>query len=270
VDWQALSPFGAQVDLDLTGDVSPAMVAALVDLFDRRHMLVFSNQDLSSDDQARMATWFGPVEERAASYISTEPEIGGLGHGRLSLHSDQTASPEPFMAISLYAADVVPGTTSTVFVDAVRAAASLPATLRERIKGLDSLHVLPTSVAERQRIVSVPSDRPSAVHPVLMPHPRTGAPILFVNTRTDRIVGLPPDEGEALLQALFDHLYDNANMHEHPWSNGDLVMWDNLALQHGRPPVPAGITRTLRKVVVGTQKYVDMVPRQLTAGYHES
>jgi alpha-ketoglutarate-dependent taurine dioxygenase len=36
---------------------------------------------------------------------------------------------------------------------------------------------------------------------------------------------------------------------EHQWRTGDLVVWDNLAVQHGRPNVTEqGPARTLRKV----------------------
>ena len=51
-----------------------------------------------------------------------------------------------------------------------------------------------------------------------------------------------------LLDELFAHLYDPAHMYEHTWQQGDLVVWDNLATQHGRPDVQfEGPARTLRK-----------------------
>ena len=36
---------------------------------------------------------------------------------------------------------------------------------------------------------------------------------------------------------LFDVLYAPENTYEHFWSNGDLVVWDNRALQHCRSDV---------------------------------
>jgi taurine dioxygenase len=62
-------------------------------------------------------------------------------------------------------------------------------------------------------------------------------------------VGLGPDESEELLEELFQYLYAPANLLEHVWRNGDLVVWDNFAVQHARANVRTdGPARTLRKV----------------------
>jgi hypothetical protein len=50
------------------------------------------------------------------------------------------------------------------------------------------------------------------------------------------------------LQALFALLYRPDNVYEHHWREGDLVFWDNLALQHGRPPLTQPGERTLRRM----------------------
>ena len=49
---------------------------------------------------------------------------------------------------------------------------------------------------------------------------------------THRIEGLPEAESEALLQALFEHLADPRYHYIHEWHVGDLLMWDNCAVQH--------------------------------------
>jgi taurine dioxygenase len=44
-------------------------------------------------------------------------------------------------------------------------------------------------------------------------------------------------------------MYSAANTWHHEWSQGDLVMWDNLAIQHARPHVTVeGPVRILRKI----------------------
>jgi taurine dioxygenase len=92
---------------------------------------------------------------------------------------------------------------------------------------------------------------PQAEHPVLMTHPITGARILYVTAmQTDSIVGLADDESEALLEQLWGELYAPGNVYEHEWQVGDLLVWDNLALQHARGAVTG--RRTLRRVPVGT------------------
>jgi alpha-ketoglutarate-dependent taurine dioxygenase len=51
---------------------------------------------------------------------------------------------------------------------------------------------------------------------------------------TSHIVELPEDEGEALLQELFSYLYRDENIYSHVWQNDDIIIWDNLAVQHRR------------------------------------
>ncbi len=259
--WQQLSPFGAQVELDLTVAQTTGTVDGLRDLFDRHHLLSFDHQHLLGDDQKRVARWFGSVDENAPATF-----LDGLGTGPLSFHSDQTSSPHPFVGLSLHAVDVTEGMTTTVFVDAVMAADTLPAPLRERAAGRMALHVLPVSIAERIRAPDA-MERPRAVHPVLFDHPRTGETILFVNTRTDRVLDLPPEESETLLQELFDHLYSGPHTYAHPWTNGDFLVWDNLALQHGRPATPSGAHRKLQRVAIGDNPELSRVPPELIASY---
>jgi taurine dioxygenase len=73
----------------------------------------------------------------------------------------------------------------------------------------------------------------STEHPVVIEHPGTGRPVLFVNhIFTRKIVNLPPDEAEAILPFLLRHLSRPEFTYRHRWSEGDLVVWDNLATQH--------------------------------------
>jgi taurine dioxygenase len=67
---------------------------------------------------------------------------------------------------------------------------------------------------------------------------------------TSEVEGLPSDESEALLEDLFTHLYDPIHSWTHEWRERDLVVWDNLAVQHARPDLTTeGPVRTLRKVI---------------------
>jgi alpha-ketoglutarate-dependent taurine dioxygenase len=55
-----------------------------------------------------------------------------------------------------------------------------------------------------------------------------------------------------LLDAAFETLYDEANVYAHEWRVGDFVVWDNLALQHGRRANPNTVRRSLRRVAMNT------------------
>ena len=49
---------------------------------------------------------------------------------------------------------------------------------------------------------------------------------------TSHIVGLPAEESTALLAELYAHIVRPEFRYEHRWRAGDLLMWDNIAVQH--------------------------------------
>ena len=73
----------------------------------------------------------------------------------------------------------------------------------------------------------------------------------FTITGHSLIEGMTREESEALLDRLFDLTEDPANVYEHVWREGDLLMWDNLACLHARTDWPDGETRMLRRCTVG-------------------
>jgi alpha-ketoglutarate-dependent taurine dioxygenase len=90
-----------------------------------------------------------------------------------------------------------------------------------------------------------------ATTPIAFRHPRTGRTILYVCQQTTyKIDGMALEQSDALLDALLDHLYAPGKEYAHEWRERDLVIWDNLALQHARPNVTTeGPARTLRKTL---------------------
>jgi taurine dioxygenase len=262
VGWRPLSPFGASVDLDLSKEVDEVVIERLRALYDQRHLLVFPAQTLSGDAQVRISGWFGPtLADKGATYLATDPKAGGLGDSELAFHSDLSCAPEPLLGLSLHALEVSEQAPPTFFVDAIAAAASLPEPLRARLGGLQVMNLWPMSLSERQRSETAPAGWPGTAHPLLKPHPRTGAPILYLNaSHTDRILELAPDESERLIQELFGRLYDPANRYEHRWRTGDFLVWDNLALQHARPRAAPGVVRTLQRVEIGAVGYAEQMP----------
>lgn len=70
-------------------------------------------------------------------------------------------------------------------------------------------------------------------HPVVISHPVTGKPALFVNRIFTRgIVNLPAEEGDAILPFLLNHLTRPEFTYRHQWSEGDVLVWDNWSTQH--------------------------------------
>ena len=60
--------------------------------------------------------------------------------------------------------------------------------------------------------------------------------------------------------ATFRVLYAEDNIYEHRWTVGDLVLWDNIALHHGRRDIPVHEARTLQRVTLAELTPSQMVP----------
>ena len=60
--------------------------------------------------------------------------------------------------------------------------------------------------------------------PLVKAHPDTGRPILFVGRHAFCVEGMDPEESEALLAKLTEHVAQPERSYEHQWQVGDLVL----------------------------------------------
>jgi taurine dioxygenase len=264
----ALAPsFGADITgLDLSEGISDDHRAVLRQAFLESALLVFRGQSLTPERHIELASLFGPVlEERGTKvgYVSNVRPDGITPRGRLLFHSDLAFTPEPLPGLSLHALQVPPSGAPTVFVSAVRAAAALPLDLRARVEGRHAVNVygfkLPYDRRMRER--DLPPGSPVTVHRIIDAHPQTGEAVLMVNElHTDRIGGIPEHESETRLAELFAILYAPEHEYRHDWQVGDVLVWDNIALQHGRPAFPHTEPRTLQRVTIAKRGTYDLVP----------
>jgi taurine dioxygenase len=164
-------------------------------------------------------------------------------------------SPHVFQVLSLYGTEVEEPAATTVFTNSAEAWRSLPDDLRARVDGLRAVHGDGSDYTRRldggkEALVVAFETADTVTLPIAYPHPRTGQTLLYVSEfNTQRIEGLDPAESAALLGELYEHLYDPSRCVEHNWRNRDLVIFDNIGMQHARGNVELdGPTRTLRKV----------------------
>jgi alpha-ketoglutarate-dependent taurine dioxygenase len=247
------------VGLDLRDEQPPRVVEAIVAAWREHHLVLVRTAGLDDEAQGRFASWFGavtaitPTGARAASYISNTRPEGRARSGPLLKHQDYCFTDSLLAGLSLYAEAIPAIGGETIFVNALLAYERLPLELRSRLDGLHARHVYdPTSDdgTRRYRVADL-AGAPVAVHPVVLTHPATGRPLLFVNElMTDAIVELPADESEALLHRLFAVFDDPAITYRHRWELGDVIVWDNIALQHGRGELPEGQPRSLRRMQI--------------------
>jgi len=265
---------GAEIhDLDLSQELEPATVDALMAAWHRHIVLLFRNQDLDEAAQVAFAGRLGQVAERGrpsalrkedaalnttftlVSNVRDEAGrlIGSLPEGEMWFHHDTCYTEVPHKGSFLYAIDVPDEGGDTMFTNMYAAYDGLPRETRDRLQGLSALQVYDYDRPLAQRIdVSGGLDGiRHFTHPAVITHPATGAKALYVNRlMTAAIDGLAEAESEALLAELFAAGERPDIIYQHCWRPGDLILWDNLCSTHARTHFEPSQRRLLRRCVI--------------------
>jgi taurine dioxygenase len=272
-----LSPTGVEIKgLDLRDPLDPATARALRASLAKYHLLVFRNQELRAADQIRVLSAFGnvldePNDGSRHTYVSGDTTSATFKPGRLLFHSDNHFTQVPLEMLSLYAERVDEQAAPTLFVDNVEGLRRLPSDLAARLGDVQSVNVSyyfwgqggdrPSRSVQPER-----AEAPRAIHPVIWRHAVSGEPFIYVTElHTHHLEGMSLEESDALLGEVRKVLYAPEGIYEHKWRTGDLVIWDNRAVQHARGDVPdaravpSAPNRSIRRVVVGPKDFRDQV-----------
>jgi taurine dioxygenase len=260
--------FGARVEgLDPSAPLSADDEQLLQRAFDERSLLVFPGQTTLDTAYQRYLAGIaiaqrdtagdGPNDDmdKPPQLVSNKRQGGSAPYGVLLFHSDMMWADTPFQVLTLYGLEIEQPAVPTVFTSTAAVWDALPDDLRVRVDGLHAIHQTGqqrrSAGSDAELLQPIRERVQQSTKPIAYVHPRTGRTLLYVSQMMTReIEELPADESEALLDELFAQLYDPAVTWEHPWEPGDLVMWDNLAIQHARANVDVdGPARTLRKVI---------------------
>lgn len=240
------APVGAEVrGVDLAQPLDAATFAAIRAAFDRYSVLYFRKQQITPEQQIDFSERFGELELMMFSHFTlpNQPKVLqitniqkdgkyiGIHDAGREWHADSTYVSNPSTASFLYAHEVPmqDGQTlgDTLFVPAWGLFEEFDTDRQQLLAGMRSVHRMDA------RLVKPGVTPPQAIHPVVITHPRTGRKCIFVNEgRTVNFVGLDAAESKVLLQNLLDALKAPHRMYRHRWQVGDLLMWDNIAVQH--------------------------------------
>ncbi|MDX1483986.1 MAG: TauD/TfdA family dioxygenase [Alphaproteobacteria bacterium] len=277
-----LSPaLGAEVGgLDLREDLSPETVDAIRELWQRHLVLVFRGQQLTTDQQRRFAANFGTLGRRKrestafakskyalyegdpairedpnlvlVSNITVEGKpIGSFAEADMWFHIDSGYAERPYKYTLLYSIKLPSEGGNTLFANMYSAYETLPEDLKAKLSGRKALHIHEYKRRDKVDVTKDISASPHYFHPVFTTHPETGRKSLFVDRlMTARIEGLDAEDSARTLAHLFDHAESPEFVYEHVWRLGDLVMWDNRCVTHGRTYFPEDQERILRRCTV--------------------
>jgi taurine dioxygenase len=271
---EGLTPrLGARLVLDLGGGLDDAVFAAVYRAFLRYQVLVFPPQDLPPARQVEFARRFGEVQIHVMSQYHADghPELYRLSNldkngqpngrhpdkGTLAWHTDGSWQRITGQATIIYG-EVMPANGvggETHFCDMYGAYERLPDAWKRRIEGLRAVHNLDFSRnrrhAEEPLTEAQRKARPPVDHPVVRTHPETGRKCLYLGDHAEHIVGMPYEDGRALIDEL-NALAIHADLsYEHRWTPRELIVWDNRCVLHRATPYDAATQgRVIRRCTV--------------------
>ncbi|HVY58972.1 MAG TPA: TauD/TfdA family dioxygenase [Xanthobacteraceae bacterium] len=236
-------------------------------------VIVFPNQDLAQEDLVRVTGYFGelgqlsrPPKYFPKGYSSLLPgimlisnirengePIGALPDGEMMFHHDMIHAEVPSKATMLYSVEIPSTGGNTLFASGYAAYDTLDPQVRDRLEGRKALHHYNygSTVRGDQKGVAAFGE---CVHPVFRTHEETRRKAVYVNRlMTVRILDLPEDESDRLLNLVWDHAEKREFVYEHVWRKGDLLLWDNRCSSHARTDFPSTERRLmLRTTIKGT------------------
>ena len=264
--------FGAAISgVGLAGDVSDEVFRAINQAYLKYQVLLFPPGDLPPERQVAFARRFGEVQVHVMNQYHADgyPELYRLSNldehgkpngrhpdkGTLAWHTDGSWRRVTGQATIIYG-EILPETGGeTHFCDMYGAYERLDAAWKSRIAGLRAVHNLDFSrnrrhghepMTEAQRLETPPVD-----HPVVRTHPETGRKCLYLGDHAESIVGMPYEEGRALIEEL-NALAVHADLsYEHRWTPRELIVWDNRCVMHRATPYdPFTQRRVVRRCTV--------------------
>jgi taurine dioxygenase len=179
--------------------------------------------------------------------------IGALPDGEMNFHHDMLHAEIPHSGTLLYSLEVPSYGGETLFASGTAAYDTLDPEIRNKLEGRKAFHHYNYGSMVKGDTHGVEAFAES-VHPVFRTHEETGRKAIYVNRlMTVRIEGMPEDESQRLLNALFDHSENPELVYTHQWRVGDLLVWDNRCSMHARNDFPSDQRRLmLRTTVKGT------------------
>ena len=267
---------GAEIHgIDLRQPLDEATRAAIYKAWLDHLVIVFPDQKLEQEDLLRVSSYFGEIGalRRPPKFFppgfnrllpnimlisnireNGEP-IGALPDGEMMFHHDMIHAPIPHNGTFLYSVEIPTHGGNTLFASGYAAYDTMDPALRAKLEGKTALHLYNYGSTKKGDGHGTEAFGQSK-HPAFRTHEETKRKAVYVNRlMTTGIEGMPDEEAQPLLEAVFDHAEKPEFVYEHVWRVGDLLLWDNRCSSHARTDFPADQRRLmLRTTIEGTVK----------------
>jgi taurine dioxygenase len=280
---------GARIfGVDLSKPVPDGDFKTILRALGEHGVIVFPRQAIETEDLARFGKMFGDLEINVANlyHEPDHPEVMilsnmqkdgkpiGLGDAGQGWHTDMSYSKDIALANVLYALKVPMRDGrplgDTQFRNMHAAYDDLPADIKKRVEGRTATHDfikfwdMMRAKPGSTRGPLTPEQRrqkPPVSQPIVQTHPITGRKILYCNPGYAMFIdGMDKAESDELLAYLFKHQEKPEFFYAHKWTEGDVLMWDNIGTVHNaipdyRPDEP----RYMRRIqVMATKDYAKL------------
>lgn len=247
-------------DIDLSLPLSAADYREIEQALGHYGVVSFPGQTLTSKQLRDYAANFGQLEINVANMfhdaefpevmiLSNIKEDGkpiGLSDAGQDWHTDMSYSKTIAFGNVLYGLRIPKRNGeplgNTEFCNMHAAYDDLPDELKQELDGMTITHDFnkfwemmrrekgstrpPLTEEQRRR-------KPPVSHPVFLTHPITGRKVLYANPGYSmRINELPEARSEEVLEFLFRHQLQEKYRYRHRWTEGDVLMWDNMGTIH--------------------------------------
>jgi taurine dioxygenase len=240
---------GARIDdVDFSQALTPQILDTIADALYTHQVVCIPALEMTADQHVQIGRHFGELEHNATDQFQRDADQPYMtvidsdkGDRADSWHADETFLEHPPL-VNLLHGKVIPDCGGdTAFISAACAYEALSPKIKALLEGLTAMHDYGhlyelgwrNGVPIAQLVGDALVKGLLHSHPIVRPHRVTGRPWLTVNpTYTRFIEGLTPLEADAILAMLLRHMQKPEFGFRHHWQVGDLLIWDQQAVQH--------------------------------------
>jgi len=271
---------GAEVRcVDITRPMMPEIFAEVEAAFHHYGILIFPEQPVSDEQQLAFSRLFGPLEVNpnyAGTRLRLRPDLADISNldpegrvlarddrrnlfnlGNQLWHTDSSFKRIPAKC-SLLSARELPspgpmGGGETEFADMRAAWDALPDARKRELDGLAVEHSIFRS---RSQIGfadfndEISKELPPVRQALVRHHRYSRRTSLYLASHASHIISRPVEEGRALIEELIAFATQPQFVHQHRWTVGDLVIWDNRCTMHRGRPYDDAQRRVLHRTTV--------------------
>lgn len=239
------------LDIDISQGISQEQLLDLCEIWAVHGVILFRRQSLSPNELVNFTRLFGELVPHPVKKFSLSgyPEITilsnikdqkghfiGADRSGMQWHNDGSFREKPPMGTLLYGLETPKIGGNTEFSSSYASFQSIPKAEQENLKKLFGIHdyswYWETYQPTRPPLTGSQIIPPTK-HPAVVTHPVTGWHVNYLSEGVTRtIAGMEEKIGRQKVLEISNFATQKQFRYIHKWQDGDLIMWDNLAVMH--------------------------------------